>query len=218
MFLHLSLSHSVHRGVCATPPPVGRPGRLGRSPGYRAPRQTPLGQTSLDADPPDADPPLLRPPLGRPASLDADPLPPPTLPIRQQAGVRHASYWNAYLFFQDFNPSIPGFFPVFQGYCDFSSFPGRVGTPCKQHKIFGLRIGGGQLKIHQFNFVFKTINLQHPTHKENFQTLASDCTYMTIIHWTVIKLVDGGIVRPIQSHRFHLEVFAVVVRQIGAAG
>ena len=93
-----------------------------------------------------------------------------------------------------------------------------MGTLCKQHKIFGLRIGGGQLKIHQFNFVFKTINLQHPTHKENFQTLASDCTYMTIVHWTVIKLVDGGIVHPIQSHRFHLKVFAVVVRQIGAAG
>ena len=141
-------------------------------------------------------------------------------PTRKEAGnLRSALFLQvSHNFSRILILAFQDFFQVFQGYCDFSSFPGRVGTLCKQHKIFGLRIWGGQLKIHQFNFVFKTINLQHPTHKENFKTLASDCTYMTIVHWTVIKLVDGGIVRPIQSHRFHLEVFAVVVRQIGAAG
>ena len=175
-------------------------------PGCRPPYSDPLW-----ADPP---PWMQTPPDAD--LLDADPLP-PTLPIRQQAGGTHPIGMHT-CFSRILIPAFRDFFPVFQGYCDFSSFPGRVGTLCKQHKIFGLRIGGGQLKIHQFNFVFKTINLQHPTHKENFQTLASDCTYMTIVHWTVIKLVDGGIVRPIQSHRFHLEVFAVVVRQIGAAG
>ena len=64
MFLHLCFSHSVHRGVSATPP-------LGRhiSPGQTSPGQTPPGQTPSWADTPRQIPPGRHPlgqtPLGR---------------------------------------------------------------------------------------------------------------------------------------------------------
>ena len=128
MFLHLSVSHSVHRGRGVCPPP-----QVGQTPSPDADplqMQTPQGWADpLDADPPgctdplDADPPgwtdppgcrpprvgenppqmqtpsRCRPPPGcRPPWGSADP---PPLQIRSTSG-RYASYWNAYLLIHKF--------------------------------------------------------------------------------------------------------------------
>ena len=104
MFLHLSVSHSVHREGGQTPLGLGRPPPLGCRP------------------PMDADPPRCRPPplwmqtplgwadpwgLGRPPRLDRPPWmqTPPRLgalpPIWSTSG-RYAFYWNAYLLWRIF--------------------------------------------------------------------------------------------------------------------
>ena len=66
MFIHLSVSHSVHGGGgLPNPPWMQTPPGLGRPPGCRLPPR--VEQTPLDADPPGlADPPGCRPSkLGR---------------------------------------------------------------------------------------------------------------------------------------------------------
>ena len=71
MFLHLSVSHSVHRGdVCQTPPPEQTP---------------PCANSPLGRHPPQADP------------TWQTPTPPP--PADGYCSKRYASYWNTFLFF-----------------------------------------------------------------------------------------------------------------------
>ena len=81
VFLHLSVSHSVHRGVYpsmqwgCTPPGSHSPVR------------------SLPVKPPQADIPWADTPRQTPSRADT---PPPEMAT--EAGVRYASYWNASLF------------------------------------------------------------------------------------------------------------------------
>ena len=111
MFLHLSVSHSVHGGG-GLPSPLACRQTWGFGqipPGYRPPPgRSPWADLPPDEDPPGQTPPgrppgqtpwadthsqmqtpLLRPPLCRPPSLDADPPDVDPLMIRQQAGGTH---------------------------------------------------------------------------------------------------------------------------------
>ena len=87
MFLHLSVSHSVHgRGcLCMIPLLVPLPGVSGQG-GLldRPPPRDPLDRDPLDRDPLDRDPPGQRPPM------DRDP--------HVVKSRWYASYWNVFLF------------------------------------------------------------------------------------------------------------------------
>ena len=86
MFLHLSVSHSVHGwrgGLCMMSLPVWLPGPMflqGVSVQRGLPDRDPWTETPLDRDP-----------------LDRDPIPVERSPCTLKSG-RCASYWNAFLF------------------------------------------------------------------------------------------------------------------------
>ena len=82
--------HSVHRGRGSAQPPRMQTPWIGQTPWM----QTPHGW---------ADPPGCRPPgLGRPPSLDADPPGVGQTPPIQSTSGRYASYWNTYLYCDEF--------------------------------------------------------------------------------------------------------------------
>ena len=85
VFLHLSVGHSVHRGVSASV-----------HAGIQLPTDTPLGKQPAGKIPP-ADTPQADTPLGRHPRADTPPGRHP-LPADSHCSGRYASYMNAFLF------------------------------------------------------------------------------------------------------------------------